>query len=260
MALTVKTASPARLIIYSAVGFLVGLFLFYAGFMWLKRKRLIEDIPTSKIRSIAMGLVEINGKAHPAKKEIMKSPLTGKECVYYRYMVEKYVQSGKHGHWSTVKTGNSTEPFFVQDETGKVMVDPQHAEVHVPMSYHSQSQWGKDPEPVVKRFLEKENIRFEGRLFGTNYTMRYREWVISPNTELYVMGTADDNPYVEEATAVEGAEDIIIKRGGEKIMMISNKKEKQILNTLKWKAILGIAGGALLSTVCLIFIIALLSR
>lgn len=245
--------------IYPIIGFFLGLFLFYKGFSWFKRKRLIEDIPTSKIRSIAMGLVEVKGKALQAKKEIKQSPLSGKKCIYYRYLVEKLVSSGKSSRWVRVKQGRSDEPFFVEDETGKVMVDPKNAEVHVPMSYHSRSKWGRDPEPAVKRFLQKENIRFEGRLFGANYTMRYREWLIAPKMQLYIMGTAADNPYVEEATAVKGVKDIIIKRGREKVMVMSNRKEKQILNTLKLKAIGGIAGGALLSVVCLILIIAFIS-
>ena len=259
MALRTSADGP-RLFLYSIVGFVAGLFLLYAGFVWLKRKRLVEDIPTSKVRSIAMGLVEVKGKAHPAAKNVMTSPLTGKKCVYYKYMVEKLVSSGKSSHWVKVKGKNSIEPFYLQDNTGKVMVDPKKAGVHTPMSYHSQSKWGKDPEPTVKKFLDHENIRFEGSLFGMNYTMRYREWMIAPGTDVYVMGEAADNPYVEEGTAQQGVEDIMITRGKDKIMMISTKKEKQILNSLKWKSLFAIAGGALLTTLCILFILNFIFR
>ena len=257
MALTVRYSTEALL--YPIIGFFGGLFLVFKGFSWLKRKRIIEDIPTSKVRSIAMGLVEVNGKAHPATKTVVTSPLTGKRCAHYLYKVEKYVQSGKSGHWRTIKRGESTEPFFVQDETGKVLVDPTNAEAHVPMSYHSESRWGKDPEPAIRKFLEKENIRFEGALFGANYTMRFREWVIGLNDEVYVMGEAADNPYVEEATAAKGVEDVMIKKGKDKILIISNKKEKQILNTLKLKAFGGIIGGILLSVICLAIVVAFIT-
>ena len=70
-----------RLFSYSAIGFFAGLFLFWKGFSWLKQKRLIENIPTSKIRSIAMGLVEIYGEVVPTQEKILKSPFTNKDCV-----------------------------------------------------------------------------------------------------------------------------------------------------------------------------------
>jgi hypothetical protein len=175
------------------------------------------------------------------------------------YAVEKYVSSGKSGHWQTIKKNSSPDPFYIQDDTGKVLVDPQKAEIKVPMGYHSQSSWGKDPEPTVRKFLQSENIRFEGSLFGANFTMRFREWLIPPGMALYVMGEAGDNPYVEDATSAEGVEDIMIKRGKDKIMMISHGKEKQVLSSLKWKAFGGLIGGFLLSLVGLVIIIAFIS-
>jgi hypothetical protein len=45
------------------VGVFAGVYLFYRGFRFLQRKRLILNTPASKIRSAAMGLVEINGLA-----------------------------------------------------------------------------------------------------------------------------------------------------------------------------------------------------
>jgi hypothetical protein len=242
---------------YAAAGFAAGLFLMWRGFHWFKRKRLIEDIPTSKIRGIAMGLVEVKGKALPAAKEIRKSPLSGKKCVYYRYLVEKLVSTGKSSHWVTVRKGRSPEPFYLKDSTGEVMVDPKYAELNIPKSYTSRSKWGKDPSSVVKNFLKAEKIKFEGFL-GMNYTMRYTEWIITPNMELYVMGAASKNPHLEGGTSARGVENIIIKKGADKILMISNKKEKQVLNTLKLKSIGYMSGGFLISLACLAVFIALI--
>ncbi|MDD5086676.1 MAG: hypothetical protein PHV16_02895, partial [Candidatus Nanoarchaeia archaeon] len=61
--------------------FAAGVFLFWEGIKTLKHKRLIENIPTSKIRSLAMGLVEIYGEVVPAYKEVLKSPFSNKDCV-----------------------------------------------------------------------------------------------------------------------------------------------------------------------------------
>ena len=258
--MALRSEVDPRILIYAVIGFFAGLFLMYAGFGLFKRKRLIENLPTSKIRSIAMGLVEVNGKARHAKEKVMTSPLSGKKCVYYKYTIEKYVSSGKSGHWRMIKYDVGPGPFFVEDNTGTVLVDPKKADIKVPMSYQSQSSWGKDPEPLVKKFLEKEKIKFEGALFGANFSMRYREWIIPPGMELYVLGEAKDNPYVEEGTAVHGVEDIMITKGKDKIMMISHGKEKQVLKSLKWKAFGGLIGGLVLSVVCLVITLAYISN
>jgi len=248
-------AKDPQAIIISGIGVVAGILIMYGGFKMFQRKRLVEDLPTSKVRSIAMGLVEVNGKAHAAEKKIITSPLSGKKCVYYKYTVEKYVSNGKSGHWRVMKKNSSFEPFYLQDNTGKVLVDPNKAEINVPKAYESKSQWGKDPEPIVRKFLKNENIRFEGALFGANHTMRYREWIVPPGMELYVLGDAGDNPYVENGTVEKGHDDIMIKRGKDHLMMISHGQEKQVLKSLKWKAFGGMIGGFLLSIVFLIGII-----
>ncbi|WP_455203621.1 hypothetical protein [Kaarinaea lacus] len=40
-----------------------GVVAFYFAFLYLKRARIIEDTPTSKIRSAAQGYVELQGRA-----------------------------------------------------------------------------------------------------------------------------------------------------------------------------------------------------
>ena len=60
--------------------------------------------------------------------------------------------------------------------------------------------------------------------------MRYSEYLIKPSDNLYIMGTADDNPFIKEATATEGAADIMIHKGKHtKLYLISDKSEKTIL-------------------------------
>lgn len=77
--------------------FALGIFTFFKGFQWFRLKRLIEDIPTSKIRSIAMGLVEIAGRALPYKDEILISPITKQKCLFYMFVVEGYIMRMDEG-------------------------------------------------------------------------------------------------------------------------------------------------------------------
>lgn len=239
------------------VAFLGGLFLFVKGFFWLKQKKLIENTPTSKIRSLAMGLVEIFGKVISEKNKLLTSPLTNHDCVYYNYLIEEKRGSGKSSHWATIKKEEKGINFYLMDETGKVLVDPTGAKIDIPQDFFFSSHLGKDPPESIRQFLKKNNLSFETFL-GINKTMRYTEYFIAPNDKLYIMGAAGDNPFVEEATAQQGVEDIMIQKERGKIYYISDKPEEKILKSLKWKVIGGVFGGAILSVVCLLIILAYL--
>lgn len=246
--------SDGRVLIYSIAGFCGGLYLFFKGFGWLKLKRLIENMPTSKVRSLAMGLVEVYGCAVQQEK-ILISPLLNKKCFYYDYKVQEQRGSGKNTRWVNLRQGTDMVPFYLKDDTGKVLVDPKGAKLDIKPDFEFNSSLGRDPPAVVKDFLKRNNLSFEGFL-GINKTMRYIETLVEPNDKLYILGTAGDNPFVEDTTAQKGVEDIMIQKGkNEKIYYISDKSEKDIVGSLKWKSLGGIFGGALLSISCLIIIL-----
>lgn len=71
---------PALLLLGGLAG---GCVLFGRGFVLWRRKRLIEDTPTARIRSMPLGRVEVFGRAE--EKTALEAPLTGTRCVYYRY-------------------------------------------------------------------------------------------------------------------------------------------------------------------------------
>ena len=71
-----------------------GLSLFFGGLTKINRDRLIANMPTSKIRSVAMGLVEIYGKVSKYK-DTLTAPLSGKECVYCRLSITEWKRGRK---------------------------------------------------------------------------------------------------------------------------------------------------------------------
>lgn len=225
----------------------VGILLFVFGLYYLQKKQMIENIPTSKIRSLAMGLVEIFGEALPLKEnEIIIAPFSNKPCVYSRFTIEEYRSSGKSSSWVTIKRGEDRKPFYLKDETGKVLIDPNRANINIKMDAEYRSGLGKDPPESVKQFLNRTNIRFEGMIFGINKQMRYREHIIEPGDNLYIMGTAVDNPFIQEAKAVKGVKDIIIQKGRtEKLFIISDKSEKKLLKHLWFASIFLLAFGSI---------------
>jgi len=153
--------SDNRDIGYAAVFLGSGVWSFFWGFMRLRRKRKIENIPTSTVRGLAMGLVELIGKAK--KMSSIRSPLTATECVLYRYTVERYQKSGRSGHWVTIAQGDSFAcPFWLEDGTGRVMILPQGAEFIMPVDFEFKTGFGKTLPDTLINFLEKNNMEPHG--------------------------------------------------------------------------------------------------
>ncbi|MBN1860216.1 MAG: hypothetical protein JW840_02010 [Candidatus Thermoplasmatota archaeon] len=217
-----------------------GIVLFVVGLYFQRKKQLIVDTPTSTIRSLAMGLVEIYGQVIPIKERLFKSPFTEKDCVYYLYTIEEYRSSGKSSHWVTIKKEEQRDLFYLKDETGMVLIDPTGAQIEARKDFECQSSLGKDPPEQVIRFLRTRNLTHEGFL-GLNKTMRYKETVIVPSDSLYIMGTAGENPFKKQGTANQ-VDSIMIQKGThEKQYYISDKQEKQIVTQL-WLLAYGLGG------------------
>ncbi|MBU0472099.1 MAG: E3 ubiquitin ligase family protein [Nanoarchaeota archaeon] len=245
-----------KLFLYTIIGFIIGLVLFFKGFKWMKQKQMIENIPTSKIRSLAMGLVEIKGKVISQAGKVLKSPFSQSDCVYYKYTIEEYRRSGKHSRWVTIDKGEKGDYFYLKDDTGSVLVYPIGAEVNISLDNEFGSGFGRAPNSAITSFINENKLL---RLSFGNPQRRYKEYFIAPNDELYILGTADDNPFVDEATAKMGVEDVMIKKGNnESFFYISDKPENKLLSSLRWKTFGGLFGGLILLLVCLFFIFAFL--
>ena len=217
-----------------------GAFFLYQGFVALKERNLIRNIPTSKIRSAAMGLVELKGTACETQ-EPLTAPVSNKECVYYSYKIQKYRSSKHGGHWRTLKHGSEGNYFWLRDDTGTVLVDTSGAKIKLSVSA---TKHVRNAKPELLEFIKSKGVNYQG-LLGTK-NMRVVETIIYPGQPLYVMGTAKDNPHVDDATVTEGFRDLMIGQGEHyKYFLITNKKEKDLLRTRELK-ILGLLAGPFL--------------
>lgn len=239
----------------------VGLFLLLAGLVsfgaawWAySKRRHMMDTPTSKVRSMAIGPVELNGVAVlPAGKEYQRGPFTDEPCLYWEYKVEEQrtrrTKNGTQTYWATIASDRSKAPIALRDDTGTVVVDPQGAQLPAPTSTRYGSGWGRDPPATVLAFLERNGISHE-TLFGINKKMRYSEERLMENTTLYVLGNAARR---EGATGT-GNEALVVQREGDGTFLVSQKSEKQLVRQwtfLFWGMLVGgivlAAGGAYLS-------------
>jgi hypothetical protein len=203
---------PANHLEYIGYGFIFsGMLSLMFGFKWLREKYLIENTPTSKIRSLAMGPVEINGGVETLST--VTAPYSGIQCVYCRYVMEEYeaqvINNNVHSGWKVKDKGTKHTLFYLKDDTGKVLVNPQGAEVDIPL-LHDMNTGSK----------------------------RWKEYIILPGQELYLFGTAQDNPLTETGQALDNQSNIIIRDGGN-FFYISSCKEDMVREKFKWNIILG---------------------
>lgn len=105
---------------------LIGVISFFAWVSNFKRTRLIADTPTSRIGSAAQGYVELHGNALLDPDNLLRSPISGVSCIWYRFQVYVRQQNNK---WAKVNQGISNAVFEISDGTGRCFIDPDHAEV-----------------------------------------------------------------------------------------------------------------------------------
>jgi hypothetical protein len=95
-----------------------------------RRARVIDDTPTSRVRSAAQGYVELSGRTGFAGAEA-RAPLSGRPCVWWSFRIERKRDSdGRRERWETVNRGTSEVPFVLIDATERCLVDPRGAEVY----------------------------------------------------------------------------------------------------------------------------------
>lgn len=142
----------------------LGIFCFYRAFNVLRHSRIIEDTPTSKIRSAAQGYTELEGIAELLDGEPIVAPLSLSRCVWYSVRVEERVSDVSAGgsfsnvrdlsslfrrhsgdqRWSTIRSEISDSIFRLRDDTGDCIVDPDFASVNPKVSI---TWYGDHPNP-----------------------------------------------------------------------------------------------------------------
>ena len=185
--------SSSDLWLWAVAGVGAGAFLFYRGFRLLQRRRLILDTPASKIRSASMGLVEVSGLA--VGPYTMQAPITGTPCYYYRTVAWQLRQSGKNKEWKKVADESLHLPFYLDDNTGRLLVNPQGAELEIHRDFHEEYDISFFSStlnlPVnVAGFLARHGI-------GSDKKLRLDEYCIKPKNALFILGTLAANPGLE---------------------------------------------------------------
>ena len=244
--------------VVAAVGAVAGPILFAGGFRDLRLKRLIQNTPTSRIRSAAMGLVEVNGVI--GCRSVVSAPFSGRTCAVWN--VDISIQGRSKNTWSIVHRATSGHPFFLRDETGVALVYPHDADCKVHFGVEELCAGVALPEPYASYVSTLGPRQYLWRLG----MLRFRERVLEEGARVYVMGTA--TPPAVALTVSEGEEmaatgtgewrasrvrggdsqvSAVIRRGdSERTFVISQDSERDLTTTLGLKAFARLVGGPLI--------------
>jgi hypothetical protein len=254
--------SPS-LTFWAAMGLAAGPIWFVHGFSSFRRKRLIENTPTARIRSMAMGLVEVNGKV--SGRSSLQAPFSGRPCVFWQ--VEIAEVSKKRGSGHVIHRNESGQPFYIRDDSGTALVYPHGAECRVRYGVEEDCLGVSLPE-CYAAYL-KEHLPPGFWRFGT---LRFRERVLEEGDGVYILGTAMPR---SKAVAISEGEDLaatgtdggvhrapihdegvvatIRKGANERTFLISQASERELLFTLGLRSLGGLVGGPIVTLMCLAY-------
>jgi len=171
-------------VLWGIAGVGVGVFLFFRGFPFLKRKHLIQNTPTSTIRGAALGAVEVSGTV--VGPYTLISPLSEADCFYYHALARTTGEEEKKGAEEVLYA-----PFFLDDGTGRLMVDPRGAEMELRPSVDEEYS-PSTGDAFTRHFLVRRGL-------SSAAPANLQEYCIRPGDHLFVLATLQENPGLESA-------------------------------------------------------------
>jgi hypothetical protein len=191
-----------------------------------RRRRWIDDTPTSKTSGVFIGTVEIKGTAETERPLV--SHLAQQRCVCYSWSVQEHwsrtvteTYTDKDGKtqtrtrhesgWTTVAQGSRQTSFYLKDDLGVIRIRPEGAKIE-PVTVFNHTCGRSDPLYYAKGPLRAVS--------DSDHRRQFTETAIPLHTPLYVMGQARER---EDIVAAEIAADPKCP-----LFLISCRTEQQI--------------------------------
>lgn len=252
-----------------------GIIVMLYGVSWirkgLERQRLAQNssnIPSSKATSAAIGLAEFHGKAFPMRP--MVSPISRQKCAYYYLEVKVFHRFGKSGSWRTLYCDLPSDPFYLEDETGRILVNPSLTRAAKPGGDKSDLISGKvalskidlQPANVFKGHISPiienpltpkidqkvlEYIESSPRIKARfekyqSSALEITEYYIPEGEEIYIIGSVLP---IEGATSSMGNENLVVREAeGGGTFYMGTSPEQAIVKTMNTSALFDVLIGA----------------
>ena len=242
-----------------AMGFGLGLFLFFRGLRTFRKSLMVADTPIIPIRSVAMGITQISG--HAGGETPFPSPVSGTPCYAFRVQIERYV---RRKGWRHHRTDQNGKQFYLADDSGRIHVDPREAEFDVPVNCRRQiggpvlgfslrnlfrpmeADASDGSGLSVSAKSEDELLEYSAVGYGCTDPFRYTEYCIKPDHEYDVLGTCVENPRPED----DYDRNLITKGRHNTTFLISSKTAEELKRGMGWRSTLMVFGGAALAVFC----------
>lgn len=200
-------ASAFEMSIFATAAAVAGPAWFARAFRDLRIRRLIENTPTARIRSMAMGLVELNGEVLPRSGTV--APFSGRPCVYWQVDIST---SGRRNSWTVVHRNSSGHPFYLKDDTGVALIQPRGADCSIAFGVEERVNALLGLPECYSGYMEREGLGM--RHLWRLGAMRFRERTLEEGQRVYVLGRAFPKPQshviaepdeaAEQATGTDG--------------------------------------------------------
>jgi E3 Ubiquitin ligase len=178
------------LTVLSCIAIAGGFCAFAFGVSLRSRTQALLRPEASKIASAGVGLMEVTGKA--TGPHTMPSPITGTACFVYR--VTAWQQNPANKKWDEVAQETLHLPFFIEDSTGQLMVEPLDAALELLTDFTEEygtsllrSAKIEPLPPLVSAFLSRHGVALAGPI-------RIEERLVKPGDPIVVAGTVTENP------------------------------------------------------------------
>jgi len=202
------------------------------------------------------GPVEIEGRAVEGDAGTVEAPVTGSRCLAYTYEVEELRQSGKTESWETLDTGMAGVDFVVDDGTGRVVVDPDGATIHLESRSVTVPAGTELPARLAEYVAGTDAVEPQDRTVNLLVTeldvgnkQRFTERRLDVGEDVYVYGLARRGPTAEwgsnlvDATVGDGE--------GTPVFVISDTDERGTAWRIARGGLVRAGGGLLLLAVVL---------
>lgn len=168
-----------------------------------QRVRELQNVDVTRIADAVNGdVVRIVGVLRE-RGELLRAPLTGRACAFFDVRVEELVSRGKSTSWIERINEMGSQPFVLEDESGRALVETKRFVCAVVRDTNLRSGTFHDAQPEMEALLGRHGQESTNTL-GLNRSLRYTEGVLEPGERVTVLGRArwEDDP---EGTAVDGA-------------------------------------------------------
>ena len=194
------------------LGFLVvGIILMFNGRHDVRRHRRLVGLRPRSLDAAAGGPVEVQGTIVPGIAGTLRAPLSGREVVWFRIVVEE--ENGDDNTETIIGESDSRE-FHLDDGRGRARIEPAGAHVVVEPETVASSGIFRDATPELQAFLGRRGVESTGKL-GFNRRLTYREERLHPGDRLLAFGTSQRHalPSPSERDYRKPATELVLSSG-----------------------------------------------